>query len=227
MRDLMLSKPNKPKILVGHVQGDPADLLEGVIYAPGRDPDVPPRVSKQVAVIDDRKLIAWTRKAYGADLDHRFAVALEQVRSGEWVCVEFRDALEQRAERATEELCRIMRNKRVTPKGRARAAEVLASLGRSEGGEVLVAALESPSADLCAAAVEMLGDWKSKVDLTQPAIAARIVNLLSSPDPEVVKKAAHLCAWRKVAGAEDGLRSAVLKGAGPLDELSETLARLA
>ena len=43
----MLSKSNKPVILVGHVEGDPADLPEGIVYHPGRDPDAPRRVSRK------------------------------------------------------------------------------------------------------------------------------------------------------------------------------------
>jgi hypothetical protein len=91
----MSSKSNKPIILVGRVEGDPADLPEGIVYHPGRDPDASRRVSKEVEVIDDAQLIAWTRRAYKADVDHRFQVALEQVRSGDWVYAEFLDVLEQ------------------------------------------------------------------------------------------------------------------------------------
>ena len=43
----MLSKSNKPVILVGHVEGDPADLPEGIVYHAGRDPDAPRRVSRK------------------------------------------------------------------------------------------------------------------------------------------------------------------------------------
>jgi hypothetical protein len=223
----MSSKSNKSVILVGHVEGDPADLPEGIVYHAGRDPDAPRRVSQEVDVIDDARQIAWTRRAYKADVDHRFQGALEEVRNGEWVYLEFRDAMQQRPEQAAKELTRIMQDERTPAKGRARAAEVLASLGKAEGVQFLVAALDSPSADLCAAAVEMLGDRRSKIDLTQPAIAEQIIKLLSSPEPEVVKKAAHLCAWHKVPGAEKGLLAAIAKGQGSLEDLAETLARLA
>ena len=63
-------------------------------------------------------------------------------------------------------------------------------------------------------------------ELAQPAIAKQIICLLSSSDPEVVKKAVHLCAWHKVPGAEEGLRAAIARGHGPLEDLAETLARL-
>jgi hypothetical protein len=63
-----------------------------------------------------------------------------------------------------------MKDESAPAKGRARAAQVLASLGRAEGAQFLAAAVDSPSADLCAAAVEMLGHWRSKIDLAQPAI---------------------------------------------------------
>src|SRR6266849_5000925 len=124
------SEPEKQKILVGHVQGDPADLPEDVVYAPGRDPDAPPRLSKQIEVSDDPRQIAWTRRANEADLDERFARALQKVRDGDWVYLEFLDALEQRATHAAEELQRIMRDEQAEPKGRARAAEILAGLGQ-------------------------------------------------------------------------------------------------
>jgi len=223
----MSSRSNKLILLVGRVEGVPAELPEGIVYHPGRDPDAPRRVSQEVEVIDDAQLIAWTRRAYKADVDHRFQGALEEVRSGEWVYLEFRDALERRPRQAARELTQIMNDERTPAKGRARAAEVLASLGKAKGARFLVAALDSSSADLCAAAVEMLGDCKSKIDLTQPAIAKQIIKLLSSSDPEVVKKAVHLCAWHKVPGAEEGLRAAMAKGQGPLEDLAETLARLA
>src|SRR5262249_23540226 len=121
----------------------------------------------------------------------------------------------------------IMKDESAPAKGRARAAEVMSHLGKTEGTQFLIAALNSPSADLCAAAVEMLGNWKSKIDLTQPAIAEQIIKLLSSPEPEVVKKAGRLCGWHTVPGAEEGLRAAIAKEEGPLEELAETLARLA
>jgi len=79
---------------------------------------------------------------------------------------------------------------------------------------------------LCAVAVEILGGWKSKIDLTEPAVANQIVRLLSSPDPEVVKKAAHLCAWHNVPGAEEGLLAAIAKTRGPLEDVANALARL-
>jgi hypothetical protein len=220
-------EPDKPKILVDHIQGDPADLPEGIVYAPGRDPDAPLRVSRQVEVSDDPRLIAWTRQVYEADLDERFAVALEQVRRGDWVYLEYRDALEQSPARAAEQLRRIMHDEQVLLRGRARAAEVLASLRQPDGEEFLLAALDSSAAELCAAALEMLGGSTSTIDLARPDIAARIVRLLSSSDQAVVKKAVHLCAWHNVPGAEEGLRAALARGQGPLDELAETLARLA
>jgi hypothetical protein len=220
-------KPDKPKILVDRVQGDPADLPEGIVYAPPRDPDAPPRLSREVEVSDDPGLIAWTRRAYEADLDERFAAALGEVEAGDWVDPEFRDALQQRPGQAGEELCRIMHDEQAAPAARARAAEVLADLGRPEGEAFLLEALDSPSADLCAAALEMLGDFHSKIDLTRPPIPARIVKLLSSADPAVVKKAVHLCTWRKVPGAEEGLREALATGSGPLEDLAECLAGLA
>lgn len=223
----MSSRSNKPVILVGRVEGDPADLPEGMVYHPGRDPDAPRRISQEVEVIDDPRLIAWARRAYEADVDCRFQDALEQVRDGEWVYLEHLDALRQRPKQASTELTRIMKDETAPAKGRARAAEVLASLGKAGGTRFLVAALGSTSADLCAAAVEMLGEWNSKIDLTRPAIARQIIKLLASPDPEVVKKATHLCAWRKVPGAEEGLRAVIAKGGGPLEEQAETLARLA
>src|SRR5437762_1868000 len=117
-------KAEKPKILVDRVKGDPADLPEGIVYAPGRGPDAPPRLVRRVEVSDDPGLIAWTRQTYEADLDERFAVALEQVRGGGWVYSEYRDALERCAARAVKELRRIIRDERVPAKGRARAAEV-------------------------------------------------------------------------------------------------------
>jgi hypothetical protein len=220
-------EPEKPKILVGRVDGDPADLPEGVVYAPGRDPDAPPRLSRQVEVRDDPGLLAWTRQAYEADLDQRFAVALQQVRCGDPVYLEYRDALEQRAPRAAEQLRRILHDGQAPARGRARAALVLAGLGQPDGEAFLLAALDSPAAGLCAASLDMLGDWQSKVDLARPEMAARIVKLLSSADPDVVRKAVHLCAWRKVPGAEAGLRAALAGGRGPAVELAEVLARLA
>ena len=75
------SRPEKPIILVGHVKGDPKDLPEGIVYAPARDPDAPQRVSPEVEVSDDPALIAWTRRAYEADLDARFATAIEEASS--------------------------------------------------------------------------------------------------------------------------------------------------
>src|SRR5262249_25947696 len=161
-------------ILVGHVEGDPADLPEGVVYHPGRDPDAPRRVSEEVEGIDDAKLMAWTRRAYNADVEHRFQIALEEGRRGERGDLEYLDALQQRPDGATKELARIMKDESAPAKGRARAAEVMSHLGKTEGTQFLIAALNSPSADLCAAAVEMLGNWKSKIDLTQPAIAEQI-----------------------------------------------------
>jgi HEAT repeat protein len=223
----MSARSNKPVILVGRVEGDPADLPEGMVYHPGRDPGAPRRVSQEVEVIADPRQIAWARRAYNADVDYRFQDALEQVRAGEWVYLEYLDALRRRPKQASTELTRIMDDEAAPAKGRARAAEVLVSLGKAQGVRFLVAALRSSSTDLCAAAVEMLGEWNSKIDLTRPAIARQIIKLLSSPDPEVVRKAAHLCAWRKVPGAEEGLRAAITKGGRPLEELAESLARLA
>jgi len=79
------SKANRPIILVGHVEGDPADLPEGVVYHPGCNPDAPRRVSADVEILDDAELVAWTRRAYEADIDYRFRRAMEIARSGEWV----------------------------------------------------------------------------------------------------------------------------------------------
>jgi hypothetical protein len=223
----MSLKSNQPIILVGSVEGDPANLPEGILYHPGRDPGAPRRTSQEVEVIDDARLIAWTRGAYQADVDYRFQVGMQQVRRGEWVYPEFLDAMRECPKPAARELTRIMQDETAPAKGRARAAEVLASLGSADGARFLVAALSSSSADLCAAALEMLGAWSSKVDLTQPAIARQIIQLLSSADPNVVKKVVHLCAWNKVPGAEKGLRAALARGQGLLEDLAEALARLA
>jgi hypothetical protein len=220
-------KSNKSIILVGHVQGDPADLPEGIVYHPGRDPDAPARVSKDVEIITDRRAIEWTRRAYEADVDHRFAEALEEVRKGEWVFLEHRDALKQRASKAVKQLAQIMNDKKAPATGRVRAAETLNDLGNRDGARFLIDALGSPSAELCAEAVDILDDWDSNIDLTQPAVAKQIVKLLSSPDAKVVKNATHLCAWKEVPGAEEALQAAIAKGRGPLEAIADALVRVA
>jgi hypothetical protein len=217
----------KPKLLVGHVQGDPANLPPGILYVPGRDPDAPSRISKEIEVSDDPALLAWTRQAYEADLDQRFTIALQRVQRGEKVYLEYRDALKERSDQAGEELRRIMGDEQASAKARARAAEVLAGIGQTDGSAFLLAALESAAPELSAAALEMLSDWNNKIDLTRPEVAARIIQSLSSPEPEVAAKAAHLCTWRNVPGAEDGLRTALMNHPQPSPQMAEALARLA
>jgi hypothetical protein len=220
-------KPRRPTVLVGHITGDPADLPEGVVYAPGRDPDEPPRVSKEAEVSDDPQLIAWTRGAYEADLDYRFSAAMDQVRSGERVDWELRAGLERRSPQAVRDLVLIMDDGEIAPGARVRAADMLTILGQPQGERFLIESLASPSAELCAAALEVLGDWFSKVDVSIPEVAGAILRLLASPHKEVAGKIAHLCQCRAVPGAEEALRSAVLRRQPPLEELAETLASLA
>src|SRR6476646_6640933 len=134
----MSPDPNKPIILVGHINGDPSDLPEGIVYHPARDADAPRRVSPEVHVSDDANWIEWTRLAHRADLDHRVPIALDQVRSGQWVFSESLDALRNRPNQAAGQLTAIMNEQNAHPMARARAAEILASLGKSEGAQFLL-----------------------------------------------------------------------------------------
>jgi hypothetical protein len=222
------SKPEKPKILVDHVEGDPANLPEGVVHAPGRSPDAPPRLPRQIEVSDDPQMIAWTRQAYEADLDQRFAAAMGRVKTGEHIFLEFRDALEQRPARAADELRRLMTDEQASVKARAWAAEFLASLGHSDGEVFLLAGLNPTLPDRCTATVTVLDHWSSKNLLSRPEIAARVLDLLrSSTDPAVIKQVVHICRWRNIPGAEEVVCAALLRGQEPREELGDALAHLA
>lgn len=223
----MALEAGKPGILVGHVTGDAADLPPGVIYHPGRMPDAARRVPEGVEVLDDPEVIAWVRRAAATEMAGRYEAALERVRAGEWLYPEHQAGLAALRERSVPALAALMRDPSQTGPARARAAQALMDLGEEQGGEFLVEALSPADPQLCAAALERLNEFSSRVDLSRPEVAVRIVSLFSADDPEVLAKAAHLCAWKDVAGAEGPLRAAVERGAEPRQKLAECLAQRA
>jgi hypothetical protein len=205
------SQPQKPKVLVEHVQGDPAELPEGIIHAPSRGADAPPRVSRHAEVIDDPGQVAQCRSLYEQELDQLFASALATAEEGGWIYLEHRAALAARRERAVSELRRIMSGKKASPAGRARAAHTLLALGERDGEEFLFQALGSRSAELRAAALKTLREWDCKADLTAAGRTELLLSLIADPDAEVAKAAVDLCVNRRVPGT-DGRLIALLAG---------------
>jgi HEAT repeat protein len=221
------SPPNKPIILVGHIKVELDELPEEIVRALARGWFEGSHVSQGVEISDDPALIFWTRQAFEKDLDARCAWAIAGARAGGRLTLAYLDALKQRPGPAGEELRRILRDDQAPAKGKVRAAQLLVGLKRLEGEEFLVAALESPSTDLCAEALEALADFGIRVDLARPTVAAAALKLLSSPNPDLVKKVARLCTYHDVPGAEAALREAVARGREPIDDLATALARCA
>jgi HEAT repeat protein len=200
------SQPQKPKILVEHVQGDPAQLPEGIVYAPSRGADAPARVSRQAQVIDDPEQVAQCRALYEQELDQLFASALITVREGGWLYLEHKGALTARRDRAVSALRPIMSGKqKASPTARVRAASALLALGERDGEAFLFDALTSRSAGLRAAAFKTLREHDCKADFTVPGRTEAVLARITDTDPEAAKAAVDLCVYRKLPGTESSL----------------------
>jgi hypothetical protein len=212
----MSSEPGKPRILVEHVKGDPAQLPEGVVHAPSRGADDPPRLSRQARVSDDSLQIAEVRALFAQQQEDLFRAALANVRVGGWLFHESKQALKAQPARSAEALARLLRRRYVGPAERASAANALAQLGVANGERALLRALGSPSAPMRAEALKVLRQWDCPVDLRPPARARRAVALIDDPDPQVARAAVELCTFRRLPGTEERL-AALLERGGAVD----------
>ena len=203
--------------------------INGVEVDPSLGPNlrILHQASDPVEITDDPDRIAWTREVFESSLASRISMALQQIQRGDWVFLEHFEALRQRSKFAKGQLQTLIQDEQIGARGRVRAAQALARLGSAQGERFLIAALGARDVELCIAALEVLGSWQCRIDLTAPEVAAQIRQLLCSPHPTVVQTVARLCARRDILGAEAALRQALLRGQTPLRDLAIALAEIA
>ncbi len=215
------------RIVINGVEVDPSDHPSTVLPCLGADLSLLHRATDPVEVTDDPDLIAWTRAVFESSLEGRVSMALQQIQRGDWVFLEHFEALRQRSKFAKRQLQNLIQDEQLRARGRVRAAQALARLGSAQGEQFLIAALGSSDVELCIAALEVLGSWQCRIDLTTPQITTQIRTLLLSPHPTVVQTVARLCARRDIPGAEEILRQALLRKQAPLQDLAVALAEIA
>jgi HEAT repeat protein len=198
-------EPEAPKILVGHVDGDPSALPEGIVYAPSRDSDAPVRIDRQARRIDDPAEIGRCRAAYERSLDAAFENAMGRAKAGEPLYSDDRAALSARRERALAALRGIAADADVGPAGRMGAANALRSLGEPQGEALLLEGLWSPSPRMREAAIKTIRRQVREIALDGRALAERLVALMEDSDPAVAEAAVELCVFRRIDGAEGQL----------------------
>lgn len=194
----------KPKILVGHTD-DESKLPEGMVLYKDRDPNAPARVNRMPVVIDDPAEIRRTQEVFEKAIAELYDDAIGQVAKGKWLFQEHTLALKIRREKALADLHQMVSDERLDPRGRTKAAEVLIIFAEPAGEKLLRDMLQSPRVELRLAALQSLGEWELKLDLSKSDWATRVHSLLDDSDQRVVEEAAKVCRYRKIPGSEDKL----------------------